>query len=186
MNLTALIGALLWGLEAALGRFEPVVVRHRVPLGYFQTKQSSALGFQLAAGRIAEVGPNAYLGHVFKPRRPNPPLRPRLAPRGQVRRLSPSRRTLRRPALCFEDRTWPARLGMSEKDRRRHSITSSARAIKVGNGHAECIRGLEVDKKLEFRGLLYRKVARFCTLEDFGDVLGRKPKEVGDICAIPH
>ena len=54
------------------------------------------------------------------------------------------------------------------------------------NGHAECIRGLEVDKKLEFRGLLYRKVARFCALEDFGDVLGRKPKEVGDICAIPH
>ena len=60
--LFGLIGASLWGLEAALGRFEPVVVRHRVPLGYFQTKQSSALGFQLAAGRIAEVGPERLIG----------------------------------------------------------------------------------------------------------------------------
>ena len=74
--LFGLIGASLWGLEAALGRFEPVVVRHRVPLGYFQTKQSSALGFQLAAGRIAEVGPNTYWGMSSNPGDQIPPPAP--------------------------------------------------------------------------------------------------------------
>jgi hypothetical protein len=68
-----------------------------------------------------------------------------------------------------------------------HSITSSARA---SNGSCTVMPsargGLEVQEHLNFRGLLYRQLARLVAFENAGDVAAGQTVCVGNGAAITH
>ena len=69
---------------------------------------------------------------------------------------------------------------MHRSKQHRYSITSSARARRVGgNLEAECLCGLEVDHQLELDWALDGKLARFRALKDAIGI-GRRAPEIMD------
>ena len=68
-----------------------------------------------------------------------------------------------------------------------HSITSSARASRVGGTSSpRALGSLEVDDQLVLGRHLHRKVGRLLAFEDAIDVAGRAPIRVGGIRSVGH
>src|SRR5262249_31552842 len=54
------------------------------------------------------------------------------------------------------------------------------------NGEPQCLRGLEVDHKIELGRLFDRKVARFCPAQDLIDIVAGASKQVWKIWSVGH
>ena len=68
-----------------------------------------------------------------------------------------------------------------------HSITSSARASRVGGTvEAERLRGLQIDDQLELGRLQYRQVGGLRPLEDATGIDTDLAMHVGDAGAVAH
>ena len=80
----------------------------------------------------------------------------------------------------------PRRRAADERDELAppHSITSSARATKVGHVEAERLGGLQIDHELVPGRRLHRQVGRPLALEDAVDVAGRAPVLIDKIIPV--
>ena len=60
-----------------------------------------------------------------------------------------------------------------------HLVRSLEKRLR--DGEAECLRRLEIDDQLEFRGLLDRQIGRLGALQDFVDLGGGLPELFGQL-----